>query len=105
MWIFCFFFGFMRTPMRACNFRHVFHVFSAVFGHTDLRKAVSKAKFDAESDFEVRLAVAPPKSIQNDQKLISEPEQNFFSSKNRKLQMFRNARCRSFAAIGREFEG
>ena len=62
--------------MRACNFRHVFHVFSAVFGHTDLRKAVSKAKFDAESDFEVRLAVAPPKSIQNDQKLISEPEKN-----------------------------
>ena len=75
----------MRTPMRACNFRHVFHVFSAVFGHTDLRKAVSKAKFDAESDFEVRLAVAPPKSIQNDQKLISEPEkkskQFFFRQK------------------------
>ena len=32
-----------------------------IFGRTDLRKAVSGAKFDAESDFEVRLAVAPQK--------------------------------------------
>ena len=39
---------------------------------TDLRKAVSGAKFDAESDFEVCLAVAPPKSIKNDEKLIFE---------------------------------
>ena len=33
------------------------------FGRTDLRKGISVAKFDAESDFEVRLAVAPPKSM------------------------------------------
>ena len=41
-----------------------------IFNRTDLRKAVSGAKFDAESDFEVRLGVAPPKSIKNDEKLI-----------------------------------
>ena len=29
------------------------------FGRTDLRKAVSGAKFDGQADFEVRLAVAP----------------------------------------------
>ena len=44
------------------------------FNRTKLRKAVSGAKFDAESDFEVRLAVAPPKSIKNDEKMISETE-------------------------------
>ena len=43
---------------------------------TDLRKAVSGAKFDAESDFEVRLAVAPPKSIENYEKLNSQTEKN-----------------------------
>ena len=42
-----------------------------IFTRTDLRKVLSGAKFDAESDFEVRLAVAPPKSIKNDEKLIS----------------------------------
>ena len=41
---------------------------------TDLRIDVSGPKFDAESDFEVRLAVAPPKSINNDEKLISDTE-------------------------------
>ena len=36
-----------------------------IFGRTDLRKGVSGAKFDAKYDFEVRLAVALPKSEQN----------------------------------------
>ena len=36
-----------------------------ILGRTDLRKGVSGAKFDAESDFEVRLAVAPQKRSQN----------------------------------------
>ena len=45
-----------------------------IFGCTDLRISVSEAKFDAESDFEVRLAIAPPKSIKNDEKLISDTE-------------------------------
>ena len=43
-----------------------------IFNRKDLRKAVSGAKFDAESDFKVRLAVAPPKSIKNDERLISD---------------------------------
>ena len=45
-------------------------VVAPFFSCTDLRKGVSGAKFDAESDFEVHLAVAPPKSIKNDEKLI-----------------------------------
>ena len=49
-----------------------------IFGHTDLRKAVSGAKFDAESDFEIRLAVVPPKSIKNDEKPI--PDISFFDA-------------------------
>ena len=32
-----------------------------IFGRTDLRIGVSGAKFDAEVDFEVRFAPAPPK--------------------------------------------
>ena len=39
---------------------------------TNLREDVSRANFDAESDFEVRLAAAPPKSIKDDEKLIPE---------------------------------
>ena len=42
--------------------------------NADLRKTVSGAKFDAESDFEVRLAVAPRKSIKHDENLISNTE-------------------------------
>ena len=45
-----------------------------IFGRTDLRKGVSKAKFDAESDFEVHLAVAPQKPCQNSEKTIFRPE-------------------------------
>ena len=40
-----------------------------IFGRTDLRKGVSRAKFDAESDFEVHLAVAPQKPCQHYEKL------------------------------------
>ena len=47
-----------------------------IFGRTDLRKGVSEAKFDAESDFEVRLAVAPQKPGKNNNKLIC-PSKNF----------------------------
>ncbi len=39
-----------------------------IFGRTDLRIGVSGAKFDAESDFEVRLAIAPQKPGQIDEK-------------------------------------
>ena len=61
-------------------------VFSMFFGRTDLRTSVSRAKFDAESDFEVRLAVAPQKPSQNGEKLIFRSENfaetNFPASKN-----------------------
>ena len=39
-------------------------------GRTELIKGVSEAEFDAESDFEVRLAVAPHKPGQNCKKLF-----------------------------------
>ena len=45
-----------------------------ILGRTDLRKGVSGAKFDAESDFEVRFAVAPQKPSQNCKKPIFRPE-------------------------------
>ena len=33
-------------------------VFLTIFGRTDLRTSLSKAKFDAQADFDVRFAVA-----------------------------------------------
>ena len=79
-----------------------------MFGRTDLRKGVSEAKFDAEADFDVQKCLAPPKSAENREK----PKKNreFFSkknsaSKNRKLQIVRNAFSRSFAAFRSKFEG
>ena len=47
-----------------------FTAFYRIFGRTDLRISVSRAKFDAESDFEVRLAVARQKPDQNNEKMI-----------------------------------
>ena len=44
--------------------------FFVIFGRTDLRISLSKAKFDAEADFDVHSAVAPPKPHQIGQKLI-----------------------------------
>ena len=51
-------------------------VVAPFFSRTDLREGISGAKFDAESDFEVHLAVVPPKSIKNHEKLISDTEKN-----------------------------
>ena len=45
-----------------------------IFGRTDLRIGVSEAKFEAESDFEVRFAVAPQKPGRNIKKLIFRSE-------------------------------
>ena len=45
-----------------------------IFGRIDLRISVSGAKFDAESDFEVRLAVAPQKPGRNSKKLMFRPK-------------------------------
>ena len=79
-----------------------------IFGRTDLRKGVSEAKFDAEADFDVKKCLAPPKWAENREKPKKNPK-NFpkknSASKNRKLQIVRNAFSRSFAAIGSKFEG
>ena len=48
--------------------------FFRLLGRTDLRIGVSGAKFDAESDSEVRLIVAPQKPGQNYEKLIFRTE-------------------------------
>ena len=62
------------------------NLFFMSFGHTDLRKSISGAKFDAESDFDVRLAVAPQKPGQTGEKLNFPSEnlveQKFSASKN-----------------------
>ena len=80
-----------------------------IFGRTDFRISLSGAKFDEEADFDVRLAAGPPKPHQINENLTFRSEnfaeKNFVASKNRKLQIFRNARCRSFAKIGAKFEG
>ena len=39
-----------------------------IFGRTDLRIGVSRAKFDEKSDFDVQKSLAPPKSVQNNEK-------------------------------------
>ena len=41
-----------------------------IFGRTDLRIGGSRAKFDVEDDGEIRFAVAPPKPIKINEKLI-----------------------------------
>ena len=41
-----------------------------IFSRTDLRIGGSRAKFDVEVDGEVHLAVAPPKPIKINEKLI-----------------------------------
>jgi len=58
------------------------------FGRTDLRKGVPGAKFDAESDSEVRLAVAPPKPDENCKKLkcCSKKKHLCFFARRRKMK-------------------
>ena len=62
------------------RFRTVFKPFSDRFGRTDLRRVVSGAKFDAESDFEIRFAIAPQKPNKNREKLFFRPD--FFYEEN-----------------------
>ena len=82
---------------------------TSIFGRTDLRKGASEAKFDVEADFDVKKSLAPPKSAKNYKNLkkIAKnfPKKKFPASKNRKLQIVRNASSRSFAAIRAKFEG
>ena len=87
----------VKNPKMSCKLR------------TDLKICPSKAKNLEELDFDVRKNLAPRKSTENNGKSKKKNKKNsdfFFStSKNRNLQIFRNARCRSFAAIGAKFEG
>ena len=60
-------------------------IFSMNFGRTDLRISGSKAKFDVEVDFDVRLVLAPPKPCQINEKLIFRSKnfaKKFWASKN-----------------------
>ena len=81
--------------------------FFAISGHTDLRKGVSKAKFDGLPDFDVKKILAPPNSAENYEKPTNKSEKSFrkhfLASKHRKLQIIRNARCRSFVQIRAKF--
>ena len=74
-----------------------------ISGRTDLRIGASGAKFDAEDDFEVRLALAPPKPGQIDQKQNFRSNifvENFFlASKNETSGIVRNAFWQSLAPI------
>ena len=80
-----------------------------IFGRTDLRKGVSEAKFDVEADFDVEKSKIGPKSAENHEKpkklCENFSEKHFSASKNRKLQIVRNAFSRSFVPIGAKFEG
>ena len=54
-----------------------------ILGRTDLRISVSRAKFDAEADFEVRLPLDPPKPSENYEKQNFQHKffvNNFFSA-------------------------
>ena len=75
-----------------------------IFGRTDLRTGVSGAKFDAESDFEVRLAVARQKPDQNHEKLNFRSE-NFadFFFRRRKMKRWKSSETR-FGKFSRRSE-
>ena len=50
--------------------------FFVIFGRTYFEISLSGAQFDAEADFDVRSAAAPPKPHQIDKKQISETNKN-----------------------------
>ena len=58
-------------------------VFLTIFGRTDLRISLSKAKFDPEADFDVRFAVARqnPRQISKKRNCRSEIFADFFLAK------------------------
>ena len=67
-------------------------VFLTIFGRTDLRISLSKAKFDPEADFDVRFAVARqnPRQISKTLKTSSEisAEKNFWRRKIKRPKSF-----------------
>ena len=74
---------------------------TSIFGRTDLRKGVSEAKFDVEAAGDVKNSKISRKS----RKTRNFFKKKFPRSKNRKLQIVRNAFSRSFVPIGAKFEG
>ena len=84
-------------------------MFDVILGRTDLRISLSGAKFDEKADFEIRLAVAPPKPSQIGEKRNFRTkilvEQNLLASKNTEvLGIVRNAFWQSFTPIRAMFE-
>ena len=79
------------------------------FGRADLWISQSRAKFDEEVDFEVRLGVALQKRRQIGKKQNFQPKNfaDFFfsASKNETLQIVWNALWQSFATIRAVFDG
>ena len=78
--------------------------FFVIWGHTDLRISLSEAKFDAEADFDVRSAVAPPKPHQIDEKLIfrSENFAEFFFSGAEIFDVFSASKRRTELKLGQQ---
>ena len=74
-----------RPPYSAAATNAIF----MIFGRTDLRISLSRTKFDAEADFDVRLAVGrrKPRLLSEKPNFRSEKfaEQNFLVSKNETL--------------------
>ena len=75
-----------------------------IFDRTELVISVSKAKFDEEADFEVRLSLNPQKPSKNIKKLFFRTEKirHFFfsASKNETSGIVWNTFSQSFAPIG-----
>ena len=61
------------------SFAAVKIMFLVILGRTDLRISLSRAKFDAEDDFDVRFAVEPRKPHQISEKRICRSD--FFAEK------------------------
>ena len=75
-----------------------------ILGRTDLRKGVSGAQFDAESHFEVLLAVAPQKPSQHCKKPIFRPENfAFFVFGVKKMKRWESSETR-FGQVWRQSE-
>ena len=83
-------------------------VYVMIFGRTDLRISLSAAKFDAESDFDVRFAVERqnPRQISKKRKFPFDFfAKNFFFGVEKKMSgIVRNAFWQSYAPIGALFE-
>ena len=78
--------------------------FFIIFGRKNLRIGVSKAKFDAESDFEVRLAVAPQKPGKNNKHLFFDPKISpnvFFRRRKKIVGEFAGSKNKFFVVFAR----